>query len=97
MDIENAKKLSYDNMRKLYKAYLRSRGLGKNTINSVSGDTFYLWNNVGRDEFWRVVASDDFENVGREALLNALSANSSGNVGEIEIILDKCSKTYVSF
>lgn len=83
MDIENAKKLSYDNMRKLYKAYLRSQGLGKNTINSVSGDTFYLWNNVGHDEFWRVVASDDFENVGREALLNALSANSSGNVASL--------------
>lgn len=80
MDIENAKKLSYDNMRKMYKAYLRNQGLGKNTINSVSGDTFYLWNNVGHDEFWRVVASDDFENVGREALLNTLSENSSGNV-----------------
>ncbi len=83
MDIENAKKLSYDNIRKMYKAYLRSQGLGKNTINSVSGDTFYLWNNVEHDEFWRVVASDDFENVGREALLNTLSENSSGNVASL--------------
>lgn len=83
MDIEIAKQLSYDNIRKRYKSYLLSQGLGRNTIQTVSGDTFYLWNNVGHDEFWRVVASDDFENVGREALLNALSANSSGNVASL--------------
>ena len=83
MDIEIAKQLSYDNIRKMYKSYLLSQGLGRNTVQTVAGDTFYLWNNVGHDEFWRVVASDDFENVGREALLNALSANSSGNVASL--------------
>lgn len=83
MDIEITKQLSYDNIRKMYKSYLLSQGLGRNTVQTVAGDTFYLWNNVGHDEFWRVVASDDFENVGREALLNALSANSSGNVASL--------------
>lgn len=80
MDIERAKQLSYENMRKMYKAHLRGQGLGTNTVNSVGGDTFYLWNNVGHEEFWRVVTSDDFDTVGREALFKALSENSTGNV-----------------
>jgi len=80
LEIEKAKQLSYDNIRKIYKAYLQSQELGKNTVQTIAGDTFYLWNNVGHDEFWAVVTSDDFETVGREALLKALSENSSGNV-----------------
>ena len=83
MDIENAKQLSYENMRKIYKAYLKGLGLGINTVNTVSGDAFYLWNNVSHKEFWRVVTSDDFEAVGREALLKALSENSSGNAAAL--------------
>ena len=83
MDIEIAKQLSYENMRKMYKTYLQGQGLGRNTVNTVGGDTFYLWNNVGHDEFWRVVTSDDFDTVAREALFAALSKNSSGNVASL--------------
>ena len=63
----------------MYKTYLHGQGLGRNTVNSDGGYTFYLWNNVGHDEFWRVVTSDDFDNVAKEALYNALSKNSKGN------------------
>lgn len=80
MNIESAKQLSYESMRKKYKAYLERQELGKNTVQTVTGDSFYLWNNVGHDEFWDVVTSEDFETVGKEALLKALSENSSGNV-----------------
>ena len=83
MDIENAKQLSYEKMRKIYKAHLRGQGLGTNTVNTVGVDTFYLWNNVGQDEFWRVVTSDDFDSVAREALFSALAKNSSGNVASL--------------
>lgn len=83
MDIENAKQLSYENMRKIYKAHLQGQGLGRNTVNTVAGDTFYLWNNVGHEEFWNVVTSDDFDSVAREALLKALSKNSKGNVAAL--------------
>lgn len=83
VDIEKMKKMSRDSVRKMYKAYLQSQELGKNTVQTVSGDTFYLWNNVGADEFWRVVTSDDFDNVGKEALFKALSENSKGNVSSL--------------
>lgn len=80
MDIENVKQLSYEKIRRNYKTHLRGQGLGTNTVNTVGGDTFYLWNNVGKDEFWRVVTSDDFDKVAREALFEALSKKSNGNV-----------------
>ena len=83
MDIERAKQLSYENMRKIYKAHLQGQGLGRNTVNTVGGDTFYLWNNVGHEEFWRVITSDDFEKEGREALFKALSEKSTGNVSSL--------------
>ena len=35
LDIENAKQLTYENMRRIYKAYLHGQGLGRNTVNSV--------------------------------------------------------------
>lgn len=83
MDIENVKKLSYENIRKMYKTYLESQELSRNTVQTMSGDTFYLWKNVGRDEFWAAVTSDDFENVARNALLKALTDNSAGNVASL--------------
>lgn len=83
MDIESAKQISYESMRKIYKMHLEEQGLSKNTVQTFSGDTFYLWNNVGHDEFWNVVTSRDFEKVARQALLNALSENSTGNVSSL--------------
>lgn len=80
MDIENAKMLSYENIRNMYKSYLNSLELGRNTIQTVASDTFYLWNNSGQKEFWEVVTSDNFEEDGRALLKKALSANSGGNV-----------------
>ncbi len=80
MDIEKAKQLSYDRIRKMYKVYLQSQELGKNTVQTITGDTFYLWNNAGRDEFWKVVTSEEFETLGKELLQKTLLENSSGNV-----------------
>ncbi|MDE6747563.1 MAG: PD-(D/E)XK nuclease family protein [Lachnospiraceae bacterium] len=83
MNIENAKQLSYESIRKMYKTYLEGQELGRNTVQTMSGDTFYLWNNVGRDEFWEAVTSNDFETDAKEALLKALTDNSTGNVSSL--------------
>lgn len=83
MNIENAKQLSYENIRRMYKTYLEGQELGRNTVQTMSGDTFYLWNNVGRNEFWAAVTSNDFETDAKEALLKALTDNSTGNVSSL--------------
>ncbi len=80
MDIEKVQQLSYESIRKMYKNYLERQELSRNTVQTMSGDTFYLWNNVGRDEFWKTVISDNFETVAKRALLKALTENSTGNV-----------------
>lgn len=83
MDIEYAKSLTYSSIRKQYKSYLQSLELGRNTVGTVTGDTFYLWNNVSQEEFWRVVLSDEFEKEARESLLKALTEHSTGNVSSL--------------
>ncbi len=83
MDVNKAKTLSYEKIRKLYKTYLQSQEFGRNTIQTITADTFYLWNNASHDTFWDVVTSEKFEEEGRRALLKALSENSSGNVDSL--------------
>lgn len=83
MDIEKSKALSYESMRKLYKTYLQSQELGRNIIQTVTADTFYLWNNASHDIFWGVVTSDNFEQGGRKALKKAISKKSASNVDSL--------------
>ena len=83
MNIETLKQLSYDSIRKLYRNYLETLELSKNTIQTFSVDTFYLWKNVGQKEFWDVVTSNNFEIEARDALQKALMDNSSGNIAAL--------------
>lgn len=83
MDIEYAKALSYKEIRKLYKTYLQSLEFGRNTVDTTLGDSFYLWNNGGKDLFWRTVTSNDFETDARKVLTDALTKNSTGNVEKL--------------
>ena len=80
MDVEHAKSLSYKTIRKLYKNYLERRELGPNTVGTVTGDTFYLWNNAGKEVFWDTVFAAEFEKTARSAFTEVLTNNSSGDV-----------------
>ena len=75
--------LSYDELRSLYRKFLHNQSISKATINTSYSDSFYLWNKRSRDLFWTVVTSTDFESMAKEALLKALSENSSGNVNSL--------------
>lgn len=79
MDIKTAKLLPFEGLRRQYREYLQSAGLGKNTVQTAVSDTFYLWRKVGPDAFWAVVEATDFEVAAYAALLSALEKNSSGN------------------
>lgn len=61
LDIEKAKKMSYESLRRMYKSYLEGQALSRNTVQTMSGDTFYLWNNASQEAFWSAVTSDDFK------------------------------------
>lgn len=80
MDTNKLKAQSYDELRTLYRTFLHSQNISKLTINTTYADTFYLWRNGNKDLFWNVVTSTDFENAAKNALMKALSENSTGNV-----------------
>ena len=83
MDSVEYKSLSFDEVRAQYKAYLITQGFSNNTISTAYTDTSYLWRKVDKDTFWKVLESNAFENDARAALLDALQANSSGNVNSL--------------
>jgi len=80
LDTDKMKALSYEELRALYKGFLHSQNISKLTINTAYGDTFYLWRKGSKDLFWNAVTATDFEKAAKEALLKALSENSTGNV-----------------
>jgi hypothetical protein len=80
LDINKMKALSYDELRALYRNFLHSQNISKLTINTAYVDTFYLWRKGSKDLFWNAVTATDFENAAKEALIKALSENSTGNV-----------------
>ncbi len=80
MDTNKMKALSYDELRTLYRNFLHSQNISELTINTAYTDTFYLWRKGNKDLFWNAVTTTDFENAAKEALLKALSENSTGNV-----------------
>lgn len=80
MDIDKMKALSYEELRVVYRSFLHSQNISKLTINTAYVDTFYLWRKGSKDLFWNSVTSTDFENAAKNALIKALSENSTGNV-----------------
>ena len=76
-------KLPLDKLRTLYKEFLIDKGKGHSTIQTYMSDTFYLWNNVSKEFFWKIVISDDFENEAKSALFDALAKHSSGQVDDL--------------
>ena len=72
--------LSQNGIREMYKNYLQEKGMGASTTQTTISDTFYLWNNVGKETFWRVVLSDNFDEEASVELKNALIENSNGDI-----------------
>ena len=83
LDINKMKALSYDELRALYKNFLHSQNISKATINTAYVDTFYLWRKESKDLFWNAVNATDFETEAKNALIKALSENSTGNVNSL--------------
>lgn len=78
-------KLTLIEVRNLYKEYLVANGKGQSTVQTYTSDTFYLWNKVSKEAFWKVVCSDDFDTKAKTALHEALTKNSSGQVDDLVV------------
>lgn len=71
---------SLEEIREAYKQFLNTQKLSKNTIQTATSDSFYLWKKGGKETFWNVVFSEDFENMGKNLLLETLKEHSNGKV-----------------
>lgn len=85
MMVDAAKALSYNDLRTVYREYLLNCGLSKNSIQTAYNDSFYLWKKSGPNTFWDVIESPVFEQVGKEALLDALRKNTTGDPQKLVI------------
>ena len=83
VDVVDYKAMNFDDLRAQYKSYLTTQGFSRNTISTAYTDTFYLWRKVNSEIFWKVLESNNFEVDAKTELLNALRANSSGNVNSL--------------
>lgn len=70
---------SFEEVRAAYLAYLNTQGLTQNTINTSKSDAFYLWKKRGKDVFWSIIYSTDFEDLGKDILLKTLKQFSKGD------------------
>lgn len=51
MDVRVAMNMTHDEIKSKYKEYLRLQALSKNTVQTASNDTFYLWKNESKELF----------------------------------------------
>lgn len=79
MDIEKLKSLSLGEIRIRYRAYLESKELSQNTIQTSCSDAFYILRHDNELDFWRMIEGSEWETVACKRLRNILSQNSKGN------------------
>ena len=77
MDINALKQMGYEEVRHLYLPFLRSQGIGTNTIKTASVDSFYLYRKGGHALFWKAVEGSDAD--AKATLLDVLRKNTAGN------------------
>ena len=81
--IEKAKKMEREELKNEFKYYLRSQEIAESTVQTRSTDSFYIWKNVSKDEFWRIIESENFETEAKELLYETLSKKSKGDADSL--------------
>lgn len=79
MEVHVAMNMTHEEIKSKYKEYLRLQALSKNTVQTASNDTFYLWKNESKEVFWEKMLSQDFEVVYRAAMIESLSKRTKGD------------------
>lgn len=79
MKIEDIKKLSYEDLRIMYREYMISKGLSAGTVNTASMESFYIWRKGSQELFWDTVLSVNFEEDGRQIIHDIFKKNSKAD------------------
>jgi hypothetical protein len=75
MKATNFRELSLEETRSLYKKYMKEHNIAPVTIATSCTDAFYLWRKSGKEVFWNIVLSINFEKLAKDELIKILSEN----------------------
>ena len=84
MNINQLTNLSFEELHSKYKLFLLSQNLSDNTVKTSLSDTFYFWRNGGKELFWDIFTSSDFEHLSRENLTKML-IDKNGNFSDVNV------------
>ena len=77
MDINILKQMSYEEVRSLYRSFLKFQNISESTMSTAYTDSFYLWRKGDHDLFWQAVEGSDAD--AKAMLLDVLRKNTSGD------------------
>ena len=80
VEIGNVRELSFDEIRRLYKAYLQKQNISSTSVYMADVDAFYLWRKGNAELFWNVITAANFEAEAKSALIKVLQEHSCENV-----------------
>ena len=80
MNVRLAQNLKMRDLQKEFRLFLELENFTASTINTVCYDSFYLWRQGGRTQFWSVVTSSDFTKRAKKELRRLLEQHSKGDV-----------------
>lgn len=69
---ESLKGLSKKELQKKFKMYLQQNGYARNSIGTFSSQALFLFDKLSADEFWKILESNDFDNIARQSIYNEL-------------------------
>lgn len=77
--IADIRKLSFEELRMMYREYMISKGLSANTINTASMESFYIWKKGSEELFWDTLLSSNFEEEGKRIIQDLLKKHSKAD------------------
>lgn len=90
----NLKTLTKKELRQEFERYLESKNYTKNAVNTYLYQALFLFDKVGKDKFWDIVESDDFESLAKEAIDNALLKMDSRQYANQYLSNLRCFRTF---
>lgn len=90
----NLKTLTKKELRQEFERYLESKNYTKNAVNTYLYQALFLFDKVGKDKFWGIVESNDFESLAKEAIDNALLKMDSRQYANQYLSNLRCFRTF---
>lgn len=90
----NLKTLTKKELRQEFKSYLENKNYRIKAIRTYLSQALFLFDKIGKDKFWGIVESNDFESLAKEAIDNALLKKNSRQNSNQYLSNLRCFRTF---